>query len=165
MRQKSMLLIALALVAAACGGDDGDGDGDGSERSAPEAEVYTAVIRELAPATPGQVAEELDRDVFVGPLNEEVDLSLGVQASVVDNLEDFATIRFVDDKKEALGSDETEAVIDDGVLLLLGRVPAGDSPAVRATRYVDVDDVTRFRVTVEGSGERWRVADIETTPR
>jgi hypothetical protein len=156
-----MLLIALAFVAAACG-DDGE---DGAERSAPEAEVYTAVIEALAPDTPGQVVEELDRDVFVGPLNDEVDLSLGVQASVVDDLEDFATIRFVDDKDEAVGSDETKPVIDDGVLLLLGRVPAGDSPAVRATRYVDVDDVARFRVTVEGSGERWDVTDIEPRRR
>ena len=161
MRQRSMLLLALTLVATACG-DDGE---DSAERNAPEAEVYTAVIQALAPNTPGQVVEELERDVFVGPINDDVDLSLGVQASVVDDLEDYATIRFVDEKDEAVGSDESEPVIDHGVLLLLGRVPQGDSPTVRATRYVDVDDVARFRVTVEGSGERWRVSDIERTRR
>ncbi|MGH8986957.1 MAG: hypothetical protein ACRDY6_24260 [Acidimicrobiia bacterium] len=123
--------------------------------------MYPVVIKALAPDRPGDPTDELDRVVFVGPINEDVDISLGVQAAVVEDLDEFATIRFVDDKSEAIDSGETEPVIDDGILVLLGAVPAGDSPSVRAVRYVDVDDVARFRVTVEGSRERWTVADIE----
>ena len=154
MRRTLTLLTAATLAIAACGEDD-------SGPRAHDAEVYGAVIRALAPDPPGEPVRELDRDVFVGPIDDEVDISLGVQASVVDDLEKFATIRFVDDKDEAIGSDEREPVIDDGVLVLLGRVPTGGSPTVRAVRYVDADDSRRFRVTVRGSDDVWNVVDIE----
>ncbi|HEX6312915.1 MAG TPA: hypothetical protein VF152_14980 [Acidimicrobiia bacterium] len=144
----------VALAVASCD------DGDPGTRSH-DAEVYAAVIRALAPDPPGAPVEELDRTVFVGPADDEVDISIGVQASVVDDLEEFATIRFVDDEEEAIGDDELETVINDGVLVLLGPVPPGTPTTVRARRYVDADDMDRYRVTVEGSGENWEVADLE----
>lgn len=153
MRRKLMLLIAVALAVASCDDDD-------AEPRAYTAEAYAAVIQAIAPDPPGDPVEELDRVVFVGPIDEDVKISLGVQASVVEDLEEFATIRFVDDKKEAIGGDETEPVMDDGVLVLLGKVSPGNSPTVRAERYVDVDDVARFRVTVRGSDDMWNVVEI-----
>jgi hypothetical protein len=148
------LLVATMAVIASCGDDD-------SEPRAYDAEVYTAVIQSLAPDPPGTPVAELDQTVFVGPIHDEVDISLGVQASVVEDLDEFATIRFVDDKEEAIGSDETEPVKDDGVLVLLGTVPPGRSATVRAVRYVDADDVDRYRVTVRGSDDVWDVVDLE----
>jgi hypothetical protein len=153
LRRRLMLLIAVALAVASCDDDD-------SEPRAHDAEAYAAVIQAIAPDPPGEPVEELDRVVFVGPIDEDVNISLGVQASVVEDLEQFATIRFVDDRKEAIGGDETGPVMNDGVLVLLGTVPPGRSPTIRAERYVDVDDVARFRVTVRGSDDVWNVVDI-----
>lgn len=152
-----MLGFAITLVTASCG-DDG-----GSEPRTYAAQTYTAVIRAVAPERPGAGVEELDHVVYAGPINDRVGISLDTQAAVVEDLEQFATIRFVDDREEALRDDETESVKDDGVLVLLGPVSPGLSPTVRVRRYVDVDDRERFRVTVSGSEDEdvWNVVDIE----
>jgi hypothetical protein len=86
---------------------------------------------------------------------------LEVQAAVVEMLEDFATIRFVDKKTEAI--DDTadgEPVLDDGVLVLLGAVPAGRSPSIDAERYVDLDDDEHFRISLERSDNAWSIVDL-----
>ena len=149
--------MAVALAVGSCG----SGDPNEHER---EANIYAVVIQALAPdepARPGAEIEELDRVVYAGSLDEEHAISLEVQAAVVEMLEDFATIRFVDEKAEAI--DDTadgEPVLDDGVLVLLGAVPTGRSPSIDAERYVDLDCDKRFRVSLERSDNEWSIVDL-----
>ncbi|HET6663984.1 MAG TPA: hypothetical protein VFG94_06985, partial [Acidimicrobiales bacterium] len=131
-----------------------------------EANVYAAVIRALAPDGPadrGAETEELERVVYAGSLDEENAIPLEVQAAVVEVLEDFATIRFVDEKAEAVDETEDgEPVLEDGVLVLLGAVPAGRSPSVDAERYVDLDNDEQFQVSLERSNDDWSIVDMDT---
>jgi hypothetical protein len=158
MLRRLTFLVATTVAVGSCGAEDGRS----TERGA---QVYDAVIRALVSEPPGHPdtgAEQRDRVVYAGPLGEKVDVSLEVQVAVVDQLEEFATIRFVDSRNEAIDDDEErKPVREDGVLLLLGRIPDGRSPSVEATRYVDVDEDARFRVTVERSRGKWKVVDVE----
>jgi len=149
--------MAVALAMGSCG----SGGPNEHERAA---DIYAAVIQALAPdepAGPGAETEELERVIYAGSLDEERVISLEVQAAVVEMLEDFATIRFVDEKSEAI--DDTadgEPVLDDGVLVLLGAVPAGRSPSIDAERYVDLDDDEHFRISLERSDNAWSIVDL-----
>lgn len=160
MLRRLTFLVATTVAVGSCGAEDGQS----VERGA---QVYAAVIRALVSEPPGHPdtgAEQRDRIVYAGPLGENVDISLEVQVAVVDRLEEFATIRFVDDRNEAIDDDEQgEPVREDGVLLLLGRIPDGRSPSFEAARYIDVDAATRFRVTAERSRGKWKVANLEST--
>ena len=131
-----------------------------------EANIYAAVIQTLGPdepADPGAETEELDRVVYVGSLDEARVISLDVQAAVVEMLEDFATIRFVDEKTEAIDDTtvDCEPVLDDGVLVLLGPVPTGRSPSIDAERYVDLDNDEHFRISLERSDNEWSIVNLD----
>jgi hypothetical protein len=130
-----------------------------------EANVYAAVIRALAPDEPtnsGAETKELDRVVYAGSLDEENTIPLEVQAAVVEMLQDFATIRFVDEKAEAIDdAEDGEPVLEDGVLVLLGTVSTGRLPSVDAERYVDLDDNEHFRISLERSNDEWSIVDLD----
>jgi hypothetical protein len=157
MLRRLTCLVASALAVGACGSED-------SPTTERDAEVYAAVIRTLAPEDPGVLGtevDELDTTVYVGPLDDDVEISLEEQIQVVDDLEDFATVTFVDNHDEAIDdAEEGDPVLEDGVLLLLGAVPTDRAPTVDAERYVDVDDSARFRVTLQQSGDEWTVRNV-----
>lgn len=150
--------MAVTLAVSSCG------SGDPSEHER-EANIYAAVIQALAPdepADPGAETEKLDRVIYAGPLDEEHAISLEVQAAVVEMLDDFATIRFVDEKAEAIDdTTDAEPVLDDGVLMLLGAVPTGPSPSVDAERYVDLDQDENFRISLERSDNEWSIVNLD----
>jgi hypothetical protein len=156
-------LLAIILVAASCGSD-------GTSATDREADIYTVLIRALAPSDPTERVptneiDEFDRVVFAGSLDDEEAISLEVQAAVVEQLEEFATVRFVDERGEAIDhSDDREPVLEDGVLVLLGPVPLGHTPSVEAERYVDNDDAVHVRVTLERPNGDWEVASVDTLP-
>jgi hypothetical protein len=151
--------MAVTLAAGSCG------SGGPSEHER-EANVYAAVIRALAPDGPadlGAETDELERVVYAGSLDEENAIPLEVQAAVVEVLDDFATIRFVDEKAEAIDEvEDREPVLEDGVLVLLGAVPAGRSPSVDAERYVDLENDEQFQVSLERSNDDWSIVDMDT---
>jgi hypothetical protein len=142
------------------------GSGGGPSEDEREANVYALVIRTLASDEPigtDATPDELDRIVYVGSLDAERTISLDVQAAVVETLEDFATIRFVDEMGEAIDdSADGEPVLEDGVLLVLGAVPTGRSPSVEAERYVDLNDDQHFRIGFERSNGEWSVVNLDT---
>ena len=158
MLRRLTFLVAMALAVGACDSED-------SPTTQRDAEVYGAVIRTLAPEDPGELdaeVDELDTTVYVGPLDDDDDISLEVQVEVVDDLEDFATVTFVDSQDEAIDdAEEGEPVLDDGVLLLLGAVPTDRAPTVDAERYVDVNDAARYRVTLKQENEEWTVRNVQ----
>ena len=132
-----------------------------------DVDVYVTIIRALAPEpgdrVPRAEIDELDRVVYAGSLEEDQGISLEVQAALVEELEDFATVRFVDERDEAIDdTDDRAPVLEDGVLMLLGPVPTGRSPSVEVERYVDADDEFGVRVGLERADATWAVAGVET---
>jgi hypothetical protein len=87
-----------------------------------------------------------------------------VQAGVVEELHDFATVRFVDDATDAIDEDDVrQPVVDHGVLVKLGPIPAaGDRVEVDAERYESNDSHEQYAVRVTRSGATWS-ATLETT--
>ena len=158
MLRRLTFLVATTVAVGSCGTEDGQS----VERGA---QVYAAVIRALVSEPPGHPdteAEGSDRVVYAGPLDEKADISLGVQVAVVEELDEFATIRFVDARNEAIDDHRRDRPVrESGVLVLLGAVPDGRTPSIEAARYVDVDDAARFRVKVERSRGQWRVVDVD----
>jgi hypothetical protein len=157
MLRKFTLLVALAAVGGSCGPDGSDAD----ER---EAGVYAAVIEALIADDVGEddVGEETKAVVYAGALDEGATITLEVQSQVVEQLEDVATVRFVDERTEAIDSDaDEEPVLEQGVLVLLGSVPGGRSPTVRAERYVDVDDIARYRMQAQRSNGAWTAVAMD----
>jgi hypothetical protein len=154
-------LLAITLAAVSCGSD-------GTSATDREADVYVTLIRALAPSEPGERVpsdriDEFDRVIFVGSLDEQQAISLEVQAAVVEQLEEFATVRFVDERAEAIDhTDDRDPVLEDGVLVLLGPVPSGRTPSVDTERYVDIDDSVHVRVTLEPADGDWEVATVDT---
>lgn len=153
-----MAALAVTLAAGGCGSD-----GPSPSTTEREARVYAAVIEALAPdgPEPSPETDEPDRVVYAGSLDVDGPIPLEVQAAVVEELVEFATVRFVDEKAEAIDdAEENEPVLEDGVLVLLGAVPNGRSPSVTAERYVDRDDAERFRVSLERSDGDWTVVEM-----
>lgn len=163
LRRFTFLAVAglAPLVVNSCGSD-------GSPTTERDADVYAAVIRALADEPPDpwrdrtDIDDERQRVVFAGPLDEEIAISLEVQAAVVEALDDLATIRFVDQRTEAIDDDEEgQPVLEGGMLVLLGTVPAGRSPSVDAERYLALDDAVQYVVTAEQSDGEWTVVNLE----
>ena len=161
MLRRLTTLVAITLATVSCGSD-------GADATDRDAGVYVAVIRALAlgeagEGTPGGTIDELDRVVYVGPLDDEQAIPLEVQAAVVEQLDELATVRFVDERAEAIDDDDEDApVLEDGVLVLVGPVPAGGGPSVDAERYVDAGDTARLRVRLEPTDGAWKVVGVDT---
>ena len=160
MLRRLTLLLAITLAIASCGSD-------GVDDTDREVDAYVAVIRALTADEPGGSPPDTEVDqpdlvVYAGALDDEQSISLEVQAAVVEQLEDVATVRFVDERDEAVDDAEEGApVLEDGVLLLLGPVPSGSAPSVDAERYIDVDDTTRARVDLQRANDGWDVVGVD----
>jgi hypothetical protein len=153
MARPFLLVPSLVLLAFACG------DGNGSNADDRASAIYATTIR--AVVDDDGSASESDAPIFVAPADPEAPISLGVQAGVVDQLHDFATIRFVDEAAQAIDEDEpSRPVVEEGVLVTLGAVPErGDNVTVEAERYQTADSTRTYRVRLERDDSTWTAAD------
>lgn len=147
MRLRSVVTLGLilALTSAAC-----DPSTETGER---EAAAYTGLVR--AVVGPEPFAELDDRRgvvVWIYPLGDEP-IDLDVQVAVLERLDDFATVRFVDEFVEAIDEGETGMpVLEDGVAVGLGPLRQDRSRA-RVERYEsEADEPRRFTASHEGDG-------------
>lgn len=149
---------AAVLAVSACGTPDSS-----DERTAG---VYAAVIAAVAEEGPGEfraLEGHAERVVYAGPLEDDVEIPLEVQVAVVEELrnEDYATVRFVDDREEAVAAGtEGEPVLEDGVLVLLGDVSENGEATVEAELYVHADDVAGFTVHADEASGDWSVTRL-----
>ena len=146
------MLVAVVLGAAACGA---------GHRTAAEDRaiaIYSAVIRVVAPPEGTTPTTPLTDPVFVVAANTRSPISLEVQAGIVDVLHDFATIRFVDKRSEAIDSaDPHQPVHEDGVLITLGSIPPGlANVTIEAQRYERIDVETTYQVSLHRVGTSWK---------
>jgi hypothetical protein len=140
----------VSLAVAACGG------GTPTARQDRTAAVYTAILRAVLPADAnGGVA-------YVAPFPQQKSVSLETQAAVIADLADQATVRFVDALSEAVDAGAAGSPAKEGVVVLLGPVPAaGAAVEVEAETYEseNVHESIRFRVSAVG--EQWRAEPVE----
>ena len=155
VRAGRVALVALLGIAStrACAGSSPE---SGERRAAA---IYTEVVRWFA----DESSDDPDPlPVFVEPRGEGASVPLGVQADVVNAAKDFADVRFIDARDEALVEDDAgvTVVADDGVLIRL-------SPVVEdgARVFVDVDvhevdaEFTTMQFDVRRTGDTWRISE------
>ncbi len=140
-------MTLFVAVAAACSGDD-----EADDRDVPG--VYVAVIRSLAPGNTGVMPNLVFVEALPG-----TKLSLEDQASVVKTFGDAPTVRFVDDRNEAVEVDQPQArVRRDGVLLRMAPAQTSDDGvSVKITRYVARDDERTACLDLHEVDHTWAV--------
>jgi hypothetical protein len=152
------LFVAIVLGAAACGADHRTASDDRAIA------IYSSVIRVVAPPPGTTPTTPLSEPVFVVAANTHSPISIEIQAGIVDVLHDFATIRFVDERSEAIDSaDPHEPVHEGGVLITLSQIPPGrTSVTVGAQRYEQIDVTTTYRISLQRVGTSWK--PVRSTP-
>ena len=158
MRRTLVLTATVAVVVTACTG----GVSNASER---RADIYSAVIRAVLGETSHPKISS-DTSVFVGAGRERSTINLEVQADIVDELHELATIRFVDRRVEAIDdSNPNRPVKDNGVLITLGKIPSGaNTVAVNAGRYLNAVDTDAYRVTLKRTKRQWNPIATASVP-
>jgi hypothetical protein len=152
-----LLPASMVLVAVSCGA------GHGSTTDDREIAIYSAVIRAVVTQPAGQTTTTRPHlSVFVVPADERTPISLEVQAGIVDALHSYVTVRFDDKRSEAIDIHSTDKVVhQNGVLLALGRIPAGrDDVTVEVERYERAGVDRTFRVRLHRTGSTWAVTSV-----
>jgi hypothetical protein len=150
---RRQLVLAAALAAGAVAGC---GDGADAPVSAPDASAYAAA---LAPFMPVADSEE-PPNVFVAPFEET--LALEEQVAIIELIGEGYDVKFVDDPATAVDTDAVgRPVRDDGLLIVLGTIPAEPPYVVRVEEYRREDDVSAQLVTLVWRTDHWDVASEE----
>jgi hypothetical protein len=151
-----LFVAALLAVATACSGSAA------KAKDTNVADVYTAVLRQLLPASAG---EEDKRVVYVAPFAEQKAFALETQVDVIANMAKEADVRFVDELSEAVTDDPGDPAKGTEVLLL-GPVTAtgtaGTTVEVDAQRYLSESEQVKYRFQVSSNDETWTAEQIET---
>lgn len=119
VRSAFAAVACVALILSACSSDDAPKRGS-------TADAYAVVIRWFVDHSG---SDQERPTVFVEALGEGVGIGLDTQAAVVSSTGDFAEVKFIDDRSEALSD---EGVRDGGIFIALG-------PAVESERSVTID--------------------------
>ena len=126
------------------------------ESEARTAAVYTAILRSVLPP------DEAESDViWVAPFPDRKSVELETQASVINDLSNQATVRFVDELSEAT-TDDPGAPVKEGFVVVLGSVPStGNTVNVPGELYRSEDDrmPALFRVTAT-TDEQWQAQSV-----
>jgi hypothetical protein len=156
----AFFVAGSSALAAGCGNDDPDPPQSVSTDAVLTALVDWAVESDAAPTT----TDDEPPVVYITASNGET-IDAAVQASVVEATTDEATVRFADDRSEAIDdTTDDQRCHDDGVLLVVGElpeeaepsdVPVSDVPVsdVMVERYRAADDAGVFVVTLAPSGD------------
>ena len=150
-RPRGLLFAAvLSLLAAACGG------GDDPPVPAPDASAYAAALMPFLP----RADPEDHPKVFVAPLDGP--LSLEEQVAVIETVGEGYDLSFVDDASAAVEADtDGRPVLDDGVLLIVGTIPAAPPYVTRVETYRRESEQSASLVTLVWRTDHWEVATEE----
>lgn len=158
-RSRCIVLLVLALAGlASCGDDDGSTEQSPNQRLV---EIYSATVEAIA-AQDRPVDPEGDDTSMVTlflQAREDTEINADVQVGVVNALDDWANVRFIDDLGEAIDVDADGAPVrDDGFLIGLGPVTDGAVVAsLTADSYVSEDLTLVFDVSVRRRAGTWEV--------
>lgn len=163
MRRLARLLLvvtASSLLAGALVGctDDANG-GAGEDPTQRLVDIYAAAV-EAVVAEARPLPDDGDEPLAVYlEAREDTEISAEVQVGVVDALEPWASVRFIDSLEEAVEVDADGAPVrGDGVLVGLGVVGDGlASTTVMVDRYEGPDRTSVFEVDVVRRRGEWSV--------
>ena len=120
-----MCLVALGL-----------GCSSSSRTTHNEAGIYAAVIRAAVP--PETDDDDVSREIFVW---HDGGVPLELQAGILQELEEYERVRFIDDPEEAIETEAPNSVRNDGVYLEFTDLrQTGERARVDVLRYVDEAD-------------------------
>ena len=150
LRRGAILAISVgiaAIVVVACSSDGGSTQGTVEDTAA-----VTALVNWAAGEMPPEVDENGDVEppiVYVATHSGST-LDAGLQASVVEETTDTATVRFADDRSEAIDdTSELMPVHDDGVMLVVGDLPdPAPTLTVDVEWYRSIDETRNLVVTI-----------------
>ncbi len=126
-----------------------------------EAGIYAAVIRATVPPENGE-GDDVTREIFVW---REPAVPLELQASILQELDEYERVRFIDDPEEAIEADAPMAVRNDGVYLEFTALQATQQEAhVDVLRYFDEARQDELVVVLVRSGGAWSVDTITDAP-
>ena len=149
-RQLLFAVVLTVLALAGCG------DGDDPPVPAPDASAYAAA---MVPYLPVADLEE-SPTVYVASFDEP--LSLDQQVAIIETIGDGYDVIFVDDPATAVDSDtENHPVRDDGLLLVVGTIPADPPYVVRVEAYRGEGEHSARLVTLVWRADRWEVVAEE----
>lgn len=153
-----LAVLALVMLTGAC--TDGVAQSDDTVQH--QIDIYSATIREVAVVDRPDLNEDsVDPVIFVSPLTDTTTISLDVQLGVVLALENWATIRFIDEFEEAILVNEPDSPVrDNGVLIGLGQIDLGPSEArLVADRYEQANDLLTFDLLLQRRSGEWSVVE------
>lgn len=149
----------LCLALASCGDDGSETGQDPNQRLV---EIYSATVTAIVEDAGLSPASEDDPETTVFlQTREESNINAEVQVGVVNELDDWANVRFIDDLEEAVDTDADGAPVRDGGTLV-GLGPVGDgvvSVDLTADQYLSETETIVYDVSVRRSGGTWAVEE------
>lgn len=140
-----LCLVPTIAMVAACTSDK-------PQQSGPTSGAYVAVVQWFVENSP----DAQDRPiVFVEARGEGLGVGLETQAAVVSGANDFADVRFIDDRSEAMDSD---GVRDNGLFIALGPlVEDGDLFNVECDQVLSEEESTVWFFTLRFRNDTWQL--------
>ena len=169
-RLVAALVVIAALLAAGCGDDEPSAGEDPTERLVGiySATVTAVVAQSDVPSDDGEdddggdegKDEDTTRTVFL-QAHEDNEISAEVQVGVVNELDDWANVRFIDDLEEAVDESVDGAPVrDHGVLIGLGPATEGAvTSTLVADQYVSATQTMVFDVSLRRRSGEWTVEE------
>jgi hypothetical protein len=151
-------LVLSVFGVTSCGGSSDD-LATSDDRTAG---VYESILNWLLEEEPGvSVDETPEWPLFVGS-RSDLDVDLDVQVAVVEALEPRISVRFIDERPEAIDpNSEDVSVHDDGLLVGLGAVAEeGDNVEVYVDRYRNAVEIEAWLVTLRRAGTKWEIVGL-----
>ena len=148
-RGRTALLAAIVSLAAAC---------SAASPENPEVRagaVYDTIVKWFADESAGD-PEPLP--VFIEPRGEGASIQLDVQAELIKSTQDFATVKFIDSRDEALVTNEdgTTVVADDGILIRLAPVvEEGDKVRIDVDLHDKDEEFRTMQFNLHQVGDKW----------
>jgi hypothetical protein len=148
-RGRTVLLAAIVSLTAAC------------SAASPEnpqvraGAVYDTIVHWFADESAND-PEPLP--VFIEPRGEGASIQLDVQAELIKSAKDFATVKFIDSRDEALVTDEdgSTVVADDGILIRLAPVvEVGDKVRIDVDVHDGDEQFTTMQFNLHRVGDAW----------
>ena len=96
--------------------------------------------------------------VFIEPRGEGASIQLDVQAELIKSTQDFATVKFIDSRDEALVTNEdgTIVVADDGILIRLAPVvEEGDKVRIDVDVHDKDEQFKTMQFNLHRVGDTW----------
>jgi hypothetical protein len=161
--QRLPTLLAISLGIAAIVGAGCSSDGESAQGAVEDTAAVTALVNWAAGEMPPEVDEQGDVEPPIVYVTTESGgtLDAGLQATVVESTSDAATVRFADDRSEAIDdTSELLPVHDDGVMLVIGELPdPARTVTVDVEWYRSIDETSNLVITITSDASGAIVTD------